>query len=174
MWGGTSSNFGRAEMLATKARRPANFASEIRMRQLSTGPLPCFLEVLILRDFKSFAPEVLILGDFKSLFPEVLILVELKSTRMKRIREVGKFSEVLILGNLKGAKCANGWILMGEIVNGRAGRASRAAGRFNDEGVRSRDTRDGSTNGNIMSILSMSYSNRMGEDSVPLPADRGG
>jgi hypothetical protein len=41
-------------------------------------PLPCFLEVLILRDFKSFAPEVLILGDFKSLFPEVLILVDFK------------------------------------------------------------------------------------------------
>jgi hypothetical protein len=45
---------------------------------VGTTPLPCFLEVLILRDFKSFAPEVLILGDFKSLFPEVLILVDFK------------------------------------------------------------------------------------------------
>jgi hypothetical protein len=41
-------------------------------------PLPPFLEVLILHDFKSLEPEVLILEDFKSLFPEVLILVDFK------------------------------------------------------------------------------------------------
>jgi hypothetical protein len=59
MWGAGSSNFGRAEMLATNARLPGNLASESRLRRLSTPPLPCFLEVLILHDFKSFAPEVL-------------------------------------------------------------------------------------------------------------------
>jgi hypothetical protein len=40
--------------------------------------LRCFLEVLILNDFKSLFPEVLILRDFKPFAPEVLILVELK------------------------------------------------------------------------------------------------
>jgi hypothetical protein len=48
-------------------------------------PLPCFLEVLILKDFKSLSPEVLILRDFKSLFPEVLILVGFKSIRLSEI-----------------------------------------------------------------------------------------
>ena len=43
-----------------------------------TTPLRCFLEVLILKDFKSSFPEVLILIDFKSFAPEVLILVNLK------------------------------------------------------------------------------------------------
>jgi hypothetical protein len=66
--------------------------------------------VLILKDFKSFEPEVLILMDFKSLFPEVLILVELKSWRISEMREIGNFSEVLILEELSGAKCMNGWI----------------------------------------------------------------
>jgi hypothetical protein len=50
------------------------------------SPLRCFLEVLILNDFKSFEPEVLILMDFKSLFPEVLILVELKSLLINEMR----------------------------------------------------------------------------------------
>ncbi|MGB6545255.1 MAG: hypothetical protein WBE97_06480 [Candidatus Acidiferrales bacterium] len=59
-------------------------------------PLPCFLEVLILRDFKSFEPEVLITGDFKSLFPEVLILVGLKSLAINGIGGNEKFLEVLI------------------------------------------------------------------------------
>jgi len=68
------------------------------------------LEVLILRDFKSFAPEVLILGGFKSLFPEVLILVEFKWWRMSEMQEIGKFLEVLILEELSDAKCTNGWI----------------------------------------------------------------
>jgi hypothetical protein len=62
------------------------------------------LEVLILKDFKSFEPEVLILGDFKSLLPEVLILVELKSRRINEMRETGKFSEVLILEELRAIK----------------------------------------------------------------------
>jgi hypothetical protein len=67
------------------------------------------LEVLILRDFKSFAPEVLILGDFKSLFPEVLIPEDFKSMSANEMREIGNFSEVLILGDLGAAICANGW-----------------------------------------------------------------
>ena len=49
-------------------------------------PIPCFLEVLILNDFKSLFPEVLILIDFKSFAPEVLILVDLKVMRMNEIR----------------------------------------------------------------------------------------
>jgi hypothetical protein len=73
-------------------------------------PPTVFLEVLILNDFKSFAPEVLILRDFKSLFPEVLILAELKSLVINEMRGIGKFLEVLILGGLSGAKCTNGWI----------------------------------------------------------------
>jgi hypothetical protein len=68
------------------------------------------LEVLILRDFKSFEPEVLILGGFKSLFLEVLILVEFKRLLMNEMRETEKFLEVLILGGLSDAKCTNGWI----------------------------------------------------------------
>jgi hypothetical protein len=67
------------------------------------------LEVLILQDFKSFEPEVLILGDFKSLFPEVLILVGLKSLGMRAIQKIAKFLEVLILEELGGAMCRNGW-----------------------------------------------------------------
>jgi hypothetical protein len=74
------------------------------------SPLPCFLEVLILKDFKSFELEVLILIDFKSLFPEVLILVELKSRRINEMREVENLLEVLIPEGLSGAKCINGWI----------------------------------------------------------------
>ena len=77
-------------------------------RRLRRLPLPCFLEVLILKDFKSFEPEVLIPGDFKSLFPEVLILVGLKPLRINEMREIGNFSEVLILDELDGAKCSNG------------------------------------------------------------------
>jgi hypothetical protein len=59
------------------------------------------LEVLILRDFKSFAPEVLILGDFKSLFPEVLILVGFKYLGMREMWESEIFLEVLILEELE-------------------------------------------------------------------------
>jgi hypothetical protein len=77
---------------------------------LLPSPLRCFLEVLILNDFKSFEPEVLIPGDFKSLFPEVLILVELKSLLINEMRELQDFLEVLILGELGGATCVNGWI----------------------------------------------------------------
>jgi hypothetical protein len=58
------------------------------------------LEVLILEDFKSFAPEVLILGDFKSLFPEVLILVGFKAFFMSEIQKNAKILEVLILEDL--------------------------------------------------------------------------
>ena len=66
--------------------------------------------MLILRDFKSFAPEVLILGDFKCLFLEVLILVEFKRLLISEMQKIGKFLEVLILGELSDAKCADGWI----------------------------------------------------------------
>ena len=72
-------------------------------------PVRCLLEVLILRGFKSFEPEVLILGDFKSLFPEVLIPEDFKSMSANEIREIKKFSEVLILVDLGPAICANGW-----------------------------------------------------------------
>jgi hypothetical protein len=74
------------------------------------SPLPCFLEVLILKDFKSFEPEVLILMEFKSLFPEVLIPVGLKGLRMSELRKVLNFVEVLIPAKLWATKCANGWI----------------------------------------------------------------
>jgi hypothetical protein len=67
------------------------------------------LEVLILNDFKSLFSEVLILGDFKSLFPEVLIPEDFKSMSANEIREIKKFSEVLILEELSRAKCTNGW-----------------------------------------------------------------
>ena len=62
-------------------------------------PSPCFLEVLILGDFKSLFPEVLILRGFKSLFPEVLILVSLISLAISRMREFRQILEVLILGD---------------------------------------------------------------------------
>jgi hypothetical protein len=75
---------------------------------VGTTPLPCFLEVLILRDFKSFAPEVLILGDFKSLFPEVLILVGLKLLRMSEMRKSEIILEVLNLEELRRTNCKNG------------------------------------------------------------------
>jgi hypothetical protein len=52
---------------------------------------------------------VLILGDFKSLFPEVLIPEDFKSMSANEMREIGNFSEVLILGDLGAAICANGW-----------------------------------------------------------------
>jgi hypothetical protein len=58
----------------------------LRRDEEATGPLACFLEVLILRDFKSLFPEVLILRGFKSLFLEVLILVGLKSRGISMIR----------------------------------------------------------------------------------------
>ena len=74
------------------------------------APLRCFLEVLILNNFKSFEPEVLIPRDFKSLFPEVLILVKLKSLQINEMREIEKFSEVLIPKELSGVKCTNGSI----------------------------------------------------------------
>jgi hypothetical protein len=89
---------------------------ELLPSELSTTPLPCFLEVLILHDFKSFEPEVLILGDFKSLFPEVLILVDFKSLLMSEMQRIAKFLEVLILGELGGETCTNGWILAGKIT----------------------------------------------------------
>jgi hypothetical protein len=79
------------------------------------------LEVLILKDFKSFEPEVLILMDFKSLFPEELILVDFKTSRIRKMQGIDElrddllevlipeglkfnFSEVLILGRLRAKK----------------------------------------------------------------------
>jgi hypothetical protein len=73
-------------------------------------PLPCFLEVLILHDFKSLSPEVLILRDFKCLFLEVLILVGLKSFIMSEMWDFAKILEVLILGGLREGNCENGGI----------------------------------------------------------------
>jgi hypothetical protein len=71
-------------------------------------PPGCFLEVLILKDFKSFVPEVLILIDFKSLFSEVLISVDFKPLRMNEIEKTENLSELLILERLGGEKCKNG------------------------------------------------------------------
>jgi hypothetical protein len=82
------------------------------------------LEVLILRDFKSFEPEVLILGGFKCLFLEVLILVEFKRLLMSEMQKIEKFLEVLILGELSDAECANGWIWADKIMG-----AAQAWGR---------------------------------------------
>jgi hypothetical protein len=73
------------------------------------APLWVFLEVLILKNFKSFKPEVLNLNDFKSLFPEVLILVDLKLFIIREMRGIEKFLEVLMVGDLLGAMCTNGW-----------------------------------------------------------------
>src|ERR1700691_4534119 len=75
--------------------------SEVRLRRKSTAPPWCFLEVLILNDFKSLFPEVLILRDFKSFAPEVLILVGLKLFVFSEIRELREILEVLILGELE-------------------------------------------------------------------------
>jgi hypothetical protein len=80
------------------------FLSEISDGEGHPSPLPCFLEVLIIKDFKSFEPEVLILGDFKSLFPEVLILIEFKSLLMSKLQKNANFLEVLILGVLHTTK----------------------------------------------------------------------
>jgi hypothetical protein len=45
----------------------------------STPPTPgCFLEVLILKDFKSLSPELVILKGLKLRFSELLILKELR------------------------------------------------------------------------------------------------
>jgi hypothetical protein len=119
------------------------------------------LEVLILHDFKSFAPEVLILGDFKSLFPEVLILVEFKWRRISEMQKIEIFLEVLILGELGRAKCRNGWILMGKFAREGMRRVRAFADRFCDEGGCLRDTAHHSTKSSVMSILSISYSNTM-------------
>jgi hypothetical protein len=157
-------------------------SSKARTRQaLFHTPLPCFLEVLILHDFKSFAPEVLILGDFKSLLPEVLILVEFKWRLLSEMWKIEIFLEVLILGELGDAKCRNGGIFRlrerfgatGSDCDrckprrGRADDAWRATSvetrEVNDEGARLQDTLNDSTKGNVMSRLSMSYSKRCGE-----------
>jgi len=53
---------------------------------------------------------VLILRGFKCLFLEVLILVEFKRLLMSEMQKIEKFLEVLILGELSDAECANGWI----------------------------------------------------------------
>jgi hypothetical protein len=76
-------------------------SSKARTRQtLFHTPLPRFLEVLILRDFKSLFPEVLILHDFKSLSPEVLILVGLKWRVISGMQNLDGILEVLILEDL--------------------------------------------------------------------------
>jgi hypothetical protein len=86
-------------------------SSSTRTRQaLSHSPPTSFLEVLILHDFKSFVPEVLILRGFKSLFPEVLILVDFNLFIIRELRKIEKFTELLILGRLRLAMYANGWI----------------------------------------------------------------
>jgi hypothetical protein len=78
--------------------------------RLPPSPIRCFLEVLILNDFKSFEPEVLILMDFKSFFSEVLILDGLKSLIMSTLEEFAFFLEVLIPGSLRPKTTRNGAI----------------------------------------------------------------
>jgi hypothetical protein len=78
--------------------------------EVTPTPLPCFLEVLILNDFKSLCPEVLILRDFNSLFLEVLILVDFKLFIISELRNIEKFIELLILGWLGRAKCTDAGI----------------------------------------------------------------
>jgi hypothetical protein len=85
------------------------------------------LEVLILLDFKSFAPEVLVPEDFKSLFPEVLILVEFNSCLMSEIEKFEIFLEVLILRGLGREKRKNGGIFVGKIVGCNGRRAANDA-----------------------------------------------
>jgi hypothetical protein len=107
-----------------------------------TLPLPCFLEVLILNDFKSFVLEVLIAKDFKSFISEVLILVDLKSLRMSEMREVEKFSEVLILEELRREKCEIKGFLRGVSGRGSIGSATReGAGKARASGGRGEDSR---------------------------------
>jgi hypothetical protein len=62
----------------------------------------CFLELRILKDFKSLFPELRILKGFKSLFSELRILIGLKvlvSSKMQKCREV---LELRILRELTG------------------------------------------------------------------------
>jgi hypothetical protein len=90
---------------------------------------------------------VLILGDFKSFAPEVLILVGLKLFGMRKMREFAKISEVLILVDFKSStinrseKC--GKFLRGLIVDARAAKerwSEQSAGKFSGAGVRLQDT----------------------------------
>jgi hypothetical protein len=102
-------------------------SSKARTRQaLFHTPLPCFLEVLILHDFKSLFPEVLILRGFKCLFLEVLILVGFKCWRMSEMQKIEISLEVLILGELERAKCRNGGFLAGEIERRGSGQDRKA------------------------------------------------
>jgi hypothetical protein len=73
-----------------------------------------FLEVLILKDFKSLFPEVWILKDFKSFTPEVLILVEFKFFTINTSERFRKFVRAAVGGawrietgrtRLRGEKC---------------------------------------------------------------------
>jgi hypothetical protein len=66
-------------------------SAQWRERRIVDGypPTPgCFLEVLILLDFKSFAPELVILMGLKCDFSEVLILEGLDSTNARLTRIV--------------------------------------------------------------------------------------
>jgi hypothetical protein len=161
-------------------------SSKARTRQgLFHTPLPCFLEVLILHDFKSFEPEVLILGGFKSLFPEVLILVEFKCWRMSEMQKIEIFLEVLILGELGHGKCGNGGNWEGKkkakgrewdrgLVHGVTGRAGQIVNMFGAEGGCLQDIEHVSTMSGVMSILSMSYSNKRACPGPPLSPYREG
>jgi hypothetical protein len=79
---------------ACGAEKPLREASDRRRavifrdgKTAETLPPGCFLEVLILKDFKSLFPEVLILLAFKSFAPEVLILVDFKFMRMSEMQD---------------------------------------------------------------------------------------
>jgi hypothetical protein len=128
--------------------------------------------------------EVLIIKDFKSLFSEVLILGGLKPLRMSEMREVEKFSEVLILEELRGEKREIKEILRGEIgrdwrtttlwrgeAASQRGRNSHAApaaepAQVDFEMRCSSVTIHDSTNANAMSTLSLGYSKTMGLNAV--------
>jgi hypothetical protein len=110
-------------------------------------PLPCFLEVLILHDFKSLSPEVLILQGFKSLFREVLILVGFKSRTISKIEKTAKFLEVLILNDLvSGVKLL---IVLSLVQKTRW--VGHVFHRVRGEDVRLLNTREGSTENTYVS-----------------------
>ncbi len=81
-----------AKLLARKncvaAEVPAGNDRKNRCARDRGTPLPpgCFLEVLILHDFKSFAPELVILKGLKCDFSEVLILEELRVKTPRAVR----------------------------------------------------------------------------------------
>jgi hypothetical protein len=77
---------GARVVVAGISKSPAGNLDEARIEKTDAWrgcvpPLPpgCFLEVLILRDFKSLSPELVILMGLKSDFSELVILKGLRT-----------------------------------------------------------------------------------------------